>query len=143
MKITLNDNERWLGLLQEGVRDPRGPNETFVPGERVWFEYHCDESDGSSDSHLRDRSHQMVTIVKIDGKVLASTQQERFSGAVPVGYKIKFKDGLIDGAFEDELSYDRSGWYRPDPPLNRDSGMGPKWYWNGKKMVKKSKGKRV
>lgn len=137
LATTSESVKSFCGLF-ESERLPSGPLQTFKDGEVLWFEYHCDESDSSKDAHLRDRSHQKVTVVKMvkdsDGWVLkVPTMRERAEDGCPIAYEVKFSDGLVGTVMEDELFYDRSSWNRPDPPNNRNQSG--EWEWNGFKMV--------
>lgn len=91
--------------------------EQWQPGEAAWFEYHCDESDSSVDVVLRDRSHQRVVVVGEEPSDAweGSSFRERGEAGQPKAYGVRFGDGFLGTAVEDELSDDRSVWYRPDP----------------------------
>lgn len=97
--------------------------EDWEPGTRAWFEYHCFESDESSDADLWHRSHQGVTVVRHDPTdhdcVRAEAPTMAIRGteyAMPCMYIIRFIDGHEAGVFEDELMTDRADFFRPDPP---------------------------
>lgn len=137
LPVLLKNYLRWFeqSQIQESV-EPAGPRQTFRPGETVWFEYHCDESDNSADTALRDRSHQQVKILKLDRTsdgwtTGLATRDDRCAEGCPIAYEVVFKDGFKGTAVEDELSYSQDEWVRPDPPHNRNqAGM---WRWNAKR----------
>lgn len=133
----LKNYERWFEQrqIQESV-EPAGPRQTFRPGETVWFEYHCDESDRSADTALRDRSHQQVKVLKLDRTCDGwasglKTRDERCDNGCPMAYEVLFSDGFKGTAVEDELDYTRDFWNRPDPPNNRNQAG--TWRWNAKR----------
>lgn len=87
-------------------------------GERLWFEYHCDESHSSSHAELWYRSHQLVTVVSFaenDGFDIP-TLQERCEVGCPIMYTVKFDDGFTGDVFEDELLDSEDEYYCDDPP---------------------------
>ena len=87
-------------------------------GQRLWFEYHCNESSESPDAPAWYHSHQQVTILKAtigDAEGVYSFKKRIYCG-VSIMYKVQFDDGLEWDAFEDELDEDKSNWHRPDPP---------------------------
>lgn len=100
----------------------------WQPGETAWFEYHCWESDDSCDAKLWHHSHQKVTVLREDLSADGSsknlpntTPEQRFEEAVLKAYEIKFKDGFVATAMEDELYTDPQGFERPDPPKAKRS----------------------
>lgn len=91
------------------------------PGTKRWFEYHCWESNDSADAELWHRSHQQVEVLDCDnakeyGKY---TWKERQEDGNPLVYRIRFADGHVGAAFEDELLYRKSQFCRPNPPKRR------------------------
>jgi len=87
-------------------------------GEELFFEYHCLESPESQDAELWYRSHQKVTVlgfVACDGLSIP-TRKERDEDGCPIVYEIKFADGFINQAFEDELLDTKEDYFRHDPP---------------------------
>lgn len=86
--------------------------------EQAWFEYHCLESEDSSDAELWHHSHQQVLILGEDEyeSLPNSTFDERSEAGLPKVYRIRFADGCTHSAFEDELLVDPLGFYHPDPP---------------------------
>ena len=87
-------------------------------GDKLWFEYHCFESDMSSDAELWYRSHQRVTIVSFaenDGFDVP-TLEERCEICCPIVYTVKFDDGFIGDVFEDELLDSKNEFYCEEPP---------------------------
>ena len=98
-----------------------GPLDIWLPGTSVWFEYHCWESPKSGDAELWYRSHQRVTVIGLDpdGEVpeIGSTFKSRCANAIQAVYKIKFSDGYVGTAFEDECLDSVAEYERPDPPV--------------------------
>jgi len=87
-------------------------------GDHPWFEYHCFESHESCDAKLWYHSHQQCTILGMapnDGADIRS-QQERMEAGLPLAYRVRFADGYVDDAMEDELYDDPKDFERPDPP---------------------------
>lgn len=101
---------------------PSGVKENWTAGEQAYYEYHCLESMESSDAHLWMRSHQVVTILSrnVDDEVFNGvdglTFPERAEEGAPTTYQIKFSNGLVGCAWEDELFTGSHFYYRPDPP---------------------------
>jgi hypothetical protein len=93
------------------------------PGDRVYFEYHCYESPESSDAELWFRSHQRVTVLKLTERGGGDTKRERCANGEPAAYDVKFADGFIGTAVEDELVDSKKQFFRPDSP--RRSGRNP------------------
>ena len=88
------------------------------PGDRLWFEYHCWESPESSDAQLWYRSHQKVTLLNLadcEGANMPSAKERR-EEACPLVYRVKFDDGFVGDAMEDELMDSRKQFNRPNPP---------------------------
>ena len=79
----------------------------WEPEEAAFFEYHCCQSHNSQDAELWYRSHQPVTVVRVENcdglQFLEDGFLRRLDDAVPIAYKIRFEDGTEAGAFEDEL----------------------------------------
>lgn len=94
--------------------------EDWDPGTSAWFEYHCFESEQSSDAELWHRSHQRVSVVKHDPAdhdcLRPDTMAERAETGQPCLYVIRFEDGYTAGVFEDELMTTPMDFERPDPP---------------------------
>lgn len=70
------------------------------------FVYNCDMSDSSDHVDHRDRSGQVVEVIGLpdwEPGWEASTRDERDDEAMPWVYPIRFSDGHIGGAFEDEI----------------------------------------
>jgi hypothetical protein len=91
--------------------------EILNSGDLRWFEYHCFESDKSSDAKLWHHSHQKATIIGIapnDGMEI-HTQKERIECGQPIYYNIRFADGFKSIAAEDELMKSKIDFYRPNP----------------------------
>ncbi len=78
----------------------------WKPGDIAYYEYHCDQSDGSVHAHLWYRSHQPVTIIALvqDG-AQGTSYLERAEGGLDLRmYSVRFQDGLVDEEIlEDEL----------------------------------------
>ena len=90
-------------------------------GEKYWFEYHCWESPESSDAELWYHSHQQCTIVSVEQEYPDMTEDERYDAAMLNHYNIRFSDGFVSSAGEDELYKNKKGFYRPNPPkINLD-----------------------
>jgi GNAT superfamily N-acetyltransferase len=85
-------------------------------GQKCLFEYHCYEGHDSSDAQLWYRSHQPITVLSIVERGYGKTQRERGENGAPAVYKVKFGDGFVGHAMEDELITSKSQFYRPDPP---------------------------
>ena len=96
--------------------------ESWSPGERAHFEYHCLESPDSSDAEIWYRSHQQVTVLKEEESDAweGSTFEERGEEGQPKLYQVRFDDGLEWSVFEDELMTTPAGFYQPDPPASRE-----------------------
>lgn len=91
----------------------------FALNQRLWFEYHCNESHDSADAELWYRSHQkcvIVGVVPCDGYDIHSADERYESGCLIV-YRIRFDDGQEFDACEDELMQNRKDFCRPDPPI--------------------------
>ena len=90
-------------------------------GRELWFEYHCFESEKSSDAELWHHSHQKATVIAIapnDGMEIP-TFEERLNCGQPIVYKIRFKDGFESDAAEDELMDNKKNFERPNPPKTK------------------------
>ena len=116
-----------LGRLEGAVRALRGVctiagnghREDWYPGDQAWFEYRCLESDDSCDADLWYRSHQQVTVISTRQYGPASEGMpyaERCEEGIPSTYKIRFADGHVAEAWEDELLAAPCYFERPDPP---------------------------
>jgi hypothetical protein len=90
------------------------------PQSKCWFEYHGNESHTSEHAQIWYRSHQKVTILKLqpnDGEDII-TQLERFALGHQLIYKVSWEDGFTHDVFEDELLDNKNEFCRPNPPLN-------------------------
>lgn len=90
-------------------------------GQKLYFEYHCEESHESGDAELWYRSHQLVTVIGFapnDGWDIQSLN-ERCECGCSIMYKIQFSDGWTGEAFEDELLDSEEEYDSPDPPKRR------------------------
>lgn len=90
----------------------------FKSGQRVWFEYHCNESHDSADAELWYHSHQKCVILGLaecDGHDIQS-ESERFESGCLLVYVVQFEDGKKFHACEDELMTNKKNFCRPDPP---------------------------
>ncbi len=87
-----------------------------VTPEMKYFEYHCLESDASSDADLWYRSHSRVQVTGITEQGVGDTPEERAEEGCPRVYRIRFEDGFEHDAFEDELLDSEDQYERPDPP---------------------------
>ena len=87
-------------------------------GKRYWFEYHCNESDDSSDAIVWRHSHQQCTLISFDDgePCFYPTIIERGEAGMVLVYRVRFDDGLEWTVFEDELVDSPDDFYRPDPP---------------------------
>jgi len=86
--------------------------------KRYWFEYHCNESDDSSDAIVWRHSHQQCTLIsfaKAD-PCFFGTIIERGEAGHCLIYRVRFDDGLEYDVFEDELVDSPDEFFRPDPP---------------------------
>lgn len=95
-----------------------GNKEKWLPGEVASFEYHCLESDDSSDAAMWHHSHQNCTVLSLtsaEGDWPGSTFNERGEEGMPHVYRVRFADGFEYDAFEDELMTGPAFFYRPDP----------------------------
>lgn len=85
-----------------------GCKESWAVGETAHFEYHCLRSHDSQDAELWYRSHEEVTIVEA-GEHLYSVAPslddifKRGEAGQPKAYNVRFADGHVRGATEDEL----------------------------------------
>lgn len=99
--------------------DPSGckDKDLWVEGEKAYFEYHCWQSHDSSDAELWYRSHQEVTIIKMEPNdgfdILQDGFAERMDAGHPIAYSVKFKDGFIGHVTEDEFFVDPK-FYEPE-----------------------------
>lgn len=99
-----------------------GLREEWTPGDVAWFEYHCYEGHDSADAELWYHSHQRVTVeapAESDGWAddpELSTFDRRQDAGAPRAYRIRFTDGRVFTAVEDELFTLPQFFYRPDPP---------------------------
>ncbi|KKL81850.1 hypothetical protein LCGC14_1990690 [marine sediment metagenome] len=88
-----------------------------VVGKRLWFEYHCWESPKSSDAQLWYRSHQQVRVLRMTERGGPwATPELRGENGEPRVYAVRFDDGHIGAAFEDELMIAQASFYCDDPP---------------------------
>lgn len=88
-------------------------------GGTFWFEYHCWEDPKSCDAELWYRSHQQVGVLglaDVDPDAVNMTLEERIEATTPLVYRVRFPDGHVGDAWEDELLDDPSQHQRPDPP---------------------------
>lgn len=91
------------------------------PGEMAYFEYHCCMSHDSDDAELWYRTHQPVMVVKVADPGVGRSYNDRAENGAPRRYRIRFLDGLEDGAFEDELYTDPKYWSHDfDPPSDEE-----------------------
>lgn len=90
------------------------------PGQRLWFEYHCNESVDSAHFFLWQRTHQQVDVIKLDPNgeepEPGSTLIERCENGMCCCYIVRFDDGLETTVFEDELLNSPEQFCRPDFP---------------------------
>ena len=95
--------------------------DVWATGSRVWFEYHCSESDASSDAPAWYHSHQQVEVLGLSDceQIAFTTFEERVNEGMLLVYRVRFDDGLECDVFEDELLMDPSQFDRPDPPKPR------------------------
>lgn len=70
---------------------------TFKKGDRVFFEYHCFQSEHSADARLWHHTRQYATVID----VLHYPRVDRDNDPT---YEVKFADGHIDEAQVDEVS---------------------------------------
>jgi hypothetical protein len=98
-------------------------------GDVLWFEYHCWESPSSSDAELWYRSHRKVTVLNVasndaydprhPGRTIKGgliTMRDRGEAGLPIVYRVKFADGFVADATEDELLDSPKEYERPAPP---------------------------
>jgi len=108
-----NDLMERFSIPRKGIEDVRSV------GDSMYFEYHCEESDMSQDAELWYRSQRIVTITGFaanDGWCIP-TLRERCELGHPIVYAVKFPDGFLGHAFEDELLDTTEEYTRPAPPL--------------------------
>lgn len=98
-----------------------GEKQTYdvLIGDRVWFEYHCNESHDSADAKIWYHSHQQCVVLSLEDAGGGATFAKRGYLGHPAVFKVRFDDGFEWDAFEDELTYDKSDFCRPDPPAPR------------------------
>lgn len=87
-------------------------------GKEWWFEYHCLESDKSSDVDIWYHSHQKCHVISVS-QWSHDTLEERLEDAQPRTYNVRFSDGFECDIFEDELMNSPEEFYRPDPPKRK------------------------
>ena len=85
-------------------------------GDKFLFEYHCWESPDSSDFDLWLHSHQPVKVIGISQKWDGISEKDRYEWGQLNHYKIRFPDGYIHEAGEDELLISSKDFCRPNPP---------------------------
>ena len=91
------------------------------PGEVAYFEYHCYMGHDSADAELWYRTHQPVEIMKMTNPGYGRTYRDRAWDGEPRMYRIRFLDGWVGGAFEDELYTSTKYWSRPfNPPSDEE-----------------------
>jgi hypothetical protein len=123
-----------LKELRKAMRQNPGRRTLMIRGQRItnlcpfdqrfWFEYHCWESDQSADAALWHRSHQRVTVVGLDHcDVVAATTEERIEACCLLHYLVRFADGKVFTAAEDELYVSKKNFCRPDPPEDPKSSF--------------------
>jgi hypothetical protein len=88
-------------------------------GKSYWFEYHCWESDESSDAELWHHSHQKVEIIAMTEPGYGDTEEQRFENTQTAMFKVRFSDGLESEAAEDEILESKKQFERPDPPKKK------------------------
>ena len=71
---------------------------------KAWFEYHCWESEQSSDAKLWHHTHQKVEVLR-----LLDPNESDYEM-----YEVKFSDGLLAHVFADELMNNQSKFTRKD-----------------------------
>lgn len=109
-------------------------SEALATGTRLWFEYHCWESEQSQDAHLWARSHQQVVVLEHDAAdhdcLMGETENmvERGEAGQPCVYTVRFDDGLEATATEDELMAEQASFERPDPPQFLVDNVAPMRY---------------
>lgn len=102
------------------VAPPSELKNAWRRGETAYYEYHCLQSHDSADAQLWYRSHQAVTVIAIVEPGYGRTATARLNNGEPRIYQIRFADGHIGDAFEDELLTDPRHFhpeYCP-PPAN-------------------------
>jgi len=93
------------------------------PGEMAYFEYHCYMGHDSADAELWYRTHQPVLVVKMTNPGVGRTYNDRADSGAPRMYRIRFLDGLVSEAFEDELFTDTKYWRRLFNPPSEEEIM--------------------
>ena len=94
------------------------------PGQTLWFEYHCLESPHSQDANLWYHSHQQVRVLAMEEPGYGKDEEERAVQGQPAAFKVRFKDGLVGTAMEDELFDDPKLFSRPEPPKHSEALLG-------------------
>ncbi len=92
-------------------------------GQALYFEYHCLESSLSHDAELWYHSHQRVTVIGFeanDGWDIVKLVDREETGHL-IAYSVRFSDGFVGCAIEDELLDSEEEYYRPDPPRSDKS----------------------
>lgn len=88
-------------------------------GRRMWYEYRCYEGIDSADVHLWYRSHQQVEVIDIaEPGGMLKTLEERGEEGMPRTYNIKFVDGLVAEAWEDEIVESPDEFIMVPPPVD-------------------------
>jgi len=106
-----------------------GNKERWEPGERAYFEYHCNQAHDSAHAQWWYRSHQPVTVLALITSDAPSgwSMDDRGEGGTPRTYRVRWDDGEEGDVFEDELlesdaDFDRNAWC---PPPDWKSRLGP------------------
>ena len=110
-----------IGGVEVIVHDPDAPDgqrNRWEPGKWACFEYHCEESEDSSDAELWHRTHQLVCVLSgpPDREVAdyPPTAWERGEEGMPYTYQVQFPDGYVGTVWEDELLVSERYFTRPD-----------------------------
>ena len=90
-------------------------------GSKLWFEYHCLESEDSADAKLWKLSHQQVEVISFSkcDPLFYTSLIERSENACQLVYVVRFADGSEFDVFEDELLNSIDEFERPDPPKEK------------------------
>ena len=94
--------------------------EHWNPGERAWFEYHCNESHASAHAEVWYRSHQRVSVLEMNEAGEGETALDRGENGCPRCYRVRWDDGFEFDVFEDELTTSRADFHRHAPPARRE-----------------------
>lgn len=113
---------------------PGGFRESWQPGDRAFFEYHCNQAHDSAHAQWWYRSHQPVTVLEEISAPEDYTDEDgtvynfldRGEAGAPRCYRVRWDDGAEGTVFEDELLTSSRHKY---PQGFEEGGFGPPADW--------------